>query len=68
MKENAVISEMTLEELRDAIAEQKEKVTRLRINHAVSQLENPMQIRMEKKKYARLNTEMRKREIAAQNN
>lgn len=67
MKLNAVISEMTDEELRDSLAEQAEALSKLRMNHAVSVLENPLQIRDARRKVARLHTEQKKRQQAAQN-
>ncbi|RLD44834.1 MAG: 50S ribosomal protein L29 [Bacteroidetes bacterium] len=52
----------------DRLDEEKKHLTRLRINHAVSPLENPHQITENKKTIARLNTELRRREIEESNN
>ena len=68
MKVNAVISEMTKEELRDALEEKQALVGKLRIQHAVSTLENPKQLTVERKKVAKLKTEIRKRAIEAAQN
>lgn len=68
MKLNAVISEMTNEELKDAIEEQVALNAKLKMNHAVSPEENPLQIRKVRRYVAKLKTEHRKREIAALQN
>ena len=67
MKVNAVISEMTDEELRDALEEKVAMVGKLRMQHTVSTLENPNELKTERRKVAKLKTEIRKRAIAAQN-
>ena len=56
-----VIREMTTEEINDRIAEEQDVLSKLKINHTVSQLENPMQIRLKRKALARLKTELNKR-------
>jgi large subunit ribosomal protein L29 len=66
MKQNAVISEMTLEELKDGIAEKVDKLTKMRIQHTVSPLEDANQLAGARKSVARLKTELRRREIEAQ--
>lgn len=50
-------------ELRERIFDLKKTLTQLRLNHAVTPLENPMQIPLIKKDIARLMTEMRQREF-----
>lgn len=57
----AVIKEMTTEEIKDKIAEEQSLLAKLKLNHTVSQLENPMQIRLKRKDLARLKTELNKR-------
>jgi len=39
----------------------------MKLNHAVSPLENPMKIKYFRKLIARLNTEIKRREIATEN-
>lgn len=58
----SVIKEMTTEEIKDKISEETEALTKLRMHHAVSQLENPLQLRYRRKDIARLKTELTKRE------
>jgi large subunit ribosomal protein L29 len=63
-----VIRELSTADLIDRLDEEKKHLTRLRINHAVSPLENPHQITENKKTIARLITELRRREIEESNN
>ena len=63
----AVIREMTTEEIKDKLSEEATMAVKLRLNHAVSPLENPVQLRERRKVIARLNTELRKRELAESN-
>ncbi len=58
----SVIREMTTEEIRDKISEEKESLVKLKMHHAVSQLENPTQLRYRRREIARLITELTKRE------
>ena len=57
------IRDLTTEEIKEKINAEREALTKLRLNHAVSPLENPMQIRATRKNIARLLTELRKREL-----
>jgi large subunit ribosomal protein L29 len=43
--------------------EEKKQLTRLKINHAVSPLENPNKIKAYRKTVARIITELKRREI-----
>ena len=55
--------DVTTEEIKEKINAERNALLKLRLNHAVSPLENPMQIRMARKNIARLLTELRKREL-----
>mgnify|MGYP003333434095 CR=1 FL=1 len=57
----AEIKEMTTEEIVDKIAEEQNTLAKLKLNHTVSQLENPLQIRIKRRALARLKTELNKR-------
>lgn len=57
MKPN-VIREMSTAELRERLDEEKKHLQKLKLNHAVSPLENPMKIQVYRKTIARLNTEL----------
>ena len=61
--DSEIISEMTNEEIRDSLVEQQDLLHRMRMNHSVSQLENPVQLRLMRKTVARLKTEIGNREL-----
>ncbi len=58
-----VIREMSTGELRERLDEEKKQLLKLKLNHAVSPLENPVKIKTYRKIVARINTELRAREI-----
>lgn len=58
------IKNLSSDDLQENLAEQTNLLVKLRMNHAVSPLENPMQIRQARKTVARLITELRKRELS----
>ncbi|MBO5526140.1 MAG: 50S ribosomal protein L29 [Clostridia bacterium] len=64
MKANE-IKNLTDAELTEKLAELKKQLFNLRFQHASGQLENPMAINTCKKDIARVNTEIRAREIKA---
>lgn len=57
------IKELTDAEIRERMEVEKESLVRLRLNHAISPLDNPVQIKEARKNIARLATELRQREI-----
>ena len=57
------ICELTTEEIKEKIATEQSTLTKMKMNHAVSPLENPMLIRTTRRNIARLMTELRKREL-----
>jgi large subunit ribosomal protein L29 len=57
------IKELTTKEILAKIEESKVALVKLRMNHAVSPLENPNQIKDTRKNVARLKTELRFREL-----
>jgi large subunit ribosomal protein L29 len=57
------INELTLDELKDKLLVESEAFDKMRMTHAISTLENPIQIRLKRKNVARLKTELRKREL-----
>jgi large subunit ribosomal protein L29 len=59
--ENSVIRELSSEELNERLAEERLKLRKMRLSHAVSPLENPMELRSARKLVARLLTEQSKR-------
>jgi large subunit ribosomal protein L29 len=63
MKQN-IVKDITNEELRDKLAEERSAYTKLKITHQVSPLENPMKIRALRRTVARLKTEMVNRQLS----
>mgnify|MGYP005840047103 CR=1 FL=1 len=59
--EQAVINELSTEDLVDRLEEEKKQLTKLKLNHAVSPLENPNKIKAYRRTIARINTELTKR-------
>ncbi|PKP18920.1 MAG: 50S ribosomal protein L29 [Bacteroidetes bacterium HGW-Bacteroidetes-21] len=59
----AEIKQLTTKELRERIIDEKELLTKMKINHTISPLDNPMKIQAVRKNVARLMTEIRKREL-----
>ncbi|MCL4481377.1 MAG: 50S ribosomal protein L29 [Bacteroidetes bacterium] len=57
------IKELTTAEVTEKLANGKEELVRMCLNHSVNPLDNPMKIRYARKNIARLNTEIRKRQI-----
>lgn len=51
-------------DLREKVKDEKGALAKLKLNHAVSPIENPAKITESRKTVARLNTELRKRELA----
>ena len=62
-----VIKELSKADIVERLEEERKHLTRLRLNHAVSPLENPHDISANKKTIARLETELRSRIIAENN-
>jgi large subunit ribosomal protein L29 len=57
------IKELSTQEIIERIDDYKKVLTRMRLNHAVSPLDNPNKLGETKKDIARLQTELRVREI-----
>lgn len=57
------IKELTTQELREKLVEEKGNQAKLRLTHTVSQLENPLKLRDVRKDIARIETELRKRQL-----
>lgn len=56
------IKELSVEEIREKIADFKKQHADLKMAHAVTPLENPLQIRKARRTLARLSTELTNRE------
>ena len=56
-----VLTDMPENELKDLLVSEREKLIRMKMSHAVSPLENPLQLKFIKKSIARVMTEISKR-------
>lgn len=63
-KRKQELKDLTPLELQDKLESERDTLTKLRFNHAVSPVESPAQLRSTRKSVARILTEMRRREIA----
>ena len=61
MKQQEVVK-LSSEELNEQLVENKKKYNELKMAHAVSPLENPIQIKAVRKSIARIMTELNKRD------
>lgn len=59
----SVIREMSTQELNERLEEERKQYLRMKMNHAVSPLDNPKKIGEGRKVIARILTELRKREL-----
>jgi large subunit ribosomal protein L29 len=59
------IKDLSVDDLTEKYEEQKNVLTKLKLSHAVSPIENPAQIRQVRRTVARLTTEIKKRELQA---
>lgn len=64
MKNKDIIA-LTDQEIADRLKEEKDALSKMKINHNVSPVENPMTIRSSRKLIARLMTEATKRKQAS---
>jgi large subunit ribosomal protein L29 len=59
-----IVKDLTTAEVKEKLSAERETLTRLKLSHGVSPVENPMTIRYSRKAIARLETELRKRQLA----
>jgi large subunit ribosomal protein L29 len=60
------IKELTIQELTERLESEENMMVRMKMNHAVSPLDNPNKIVETRRNIARLKTEMRARQIQEQ--
>ena len=63
MKNKENIKDMSTADLQEKLEQTREQLVKLRLNNAVSPLDNPNQIRNIRKDIARYLTELRRREL-----
>ena len=61
------IKEFSTKELEERIETEKNTLVRMKLNHAVSPLDNPMKLKYARKDIARMMTEWNKRKSETQN-
>lgn len=57
------IKDIATPDLIDKLAEEKERLTKMQLTHAVSPIENPQSLKEQRRTIARLKTEIRRREL-----
>lgn len=57
------IKELTVKELEERIENEQSFLTKMKLNHAISPLDNPMKIRDSRRNIARLKTELKSRQL-----
>jgi len=62
---NTDIVALSTEELQAKLKEEKDVLNKLKLNHSISPLENPIKIRDSRKSVARVSTELTKRNKAS---
>jgi len=68
MKQENNLKDLSTNDLRERLTEEKSTYSKLKLNHAVSPIENPLKIRVTRRNIARLETELRTRTAEAQSN
>jgi large subunit ribosomal protein L29 len=58
-----VVTQFSTPDLIERLEEERKQLVKMKINHAVSPLENPMKIKEYKRVIARLQTELRSRQM-----
>ena len=60
-----VLTDMPENELHDLLVKEREKLIKMKMSHAVSPLENPLEIKFTRKAIARVLTELSNRRITS---
>ena len=61
------IKELSINDLQDRLGEERIFLTKTKLHHGVSQIENPQIIKQSRKTIARIMTELHKRKLEAAN-
>ena len=61
---NSEIKALSVDEIKQKLVSEKEALNKLKFAHAISPIENPMKIKESRKLVARLETELRAKELA----
>lgn len=58
------IKSLSIEELQEKLSQEQEALTKLKFAHAISPIENPMKVRASRRAVARIQTELRAKQLA----
>ncbi len=58
-----VYNDISTADLKERLAQMEKEYLQLKVNHAVSPVDNPAKITLDRKNIARVKTELRKREL-----
>ena len=61
------IKAMSVKEINDKLKEESLNLTKMRLSHAITPMENPMRIPVTRKLIAKLKTELRSRALTSEN-
>jgi len=61
------LRELTIKEIEEQLDNEKDFLVKQRLNHAVSQLDNPLKIKETRKNVARLKTILREKQVKEDN-
>jgi large subunit ribosomal protein L29 len=65
---NIKLNGLSIEELRELLANTQTNLSKLKMNHRPAELENPLEIRSVRRNVARINSEIKKRELQQSSN
>ena len=60
-----IITDLSTPDMVERLKEEQERLTKMKLSHAVSPVENPQSIKEQRRTIARLKTELRRRELEA---
>jgi large subunit ribosomal protein L29 len=67
MKTSEIV-ELSTQEILERVDNEKTSLIRMKLNHAISPLDNPNKLKVARRNIARLQTELRKRELNEKQN
>jgi large subunit ribosomal protein L29 len=65
---NIKLNGLTIEELRELLANTQSNLNKIKMNHRTAELENPLEIRSVRRNVARIRTEIKMRELQQSSN
>ena len=65
---NIKLNGLTVEELREMLANTQSNLNKIKMNHRTAELENPLEIRSVRRNVARIRTEIKMRELQQSSN